>query len=344
MSKDVLPSNAATSATDEDRQRADAHLLAQFDSLYERLTTPVVGGQPLLAHYTSIRVLESILSNGEIWFANPLFMNDLQEMRFGLDGGTRFFSTLGNLKIAGGTNARAEILQKAYFQYFRHFDEHQAFDTYIFCLAEHDPQDNDGLLSMWRGYGQHGNGAAIVFDSSKVTMVPTSPLLITKVNYVSNDDRLNEIDSVLGDWSTTTSALKLPDEKLHLASYVAFSLVKGLALRTKHTGFSEEREWRVIYYPDRDITSALKPYLHYHIGDQGVEPKLKYKIGHLDGVSADDLALESLLDRIILGPSLSSPLAKRSVERMLESIERPQFKALLRSSTIPLRPVSGNSF
>ncbi|MDH2357669.1 DUF2971 domain-containing protein [Bradyrhizobium sp. SSUT112] len=334
---------SATTASIPDAA-SDAALLDRFDGVYERLRTPIDGNQPLLAHYTSIRVLESILSKSEIWFANPLFMNDLQEMRYGLDGGTRFFSNLANLKIAGGTNTRAEILQKAYFHYFRHFDEHQAFDTYIFCLAEHDPQDNDGLLSMWRGYGQHGNGAAVVFDPSKVTMVPTSPLLITKVNYVSNEERLNEIDSVLGDWSTTTTGLQLSDDKLHLASYVAFSLIKGLALRTKHTGFSEEREWRVIYYPDRDTTNALKPYLHYHIGERGVEPKLKYKIGHIAGISADDLALERLLDRVILGPSLSSPLAKRSVERMLENIGRSQFKDLLRSSTIPLRPVSGNSF
>ncbi|MGY3506328.1 DUF2971 domain-containing protein [Bradyrhizobium sp. USDA 4471] len=344
MQADKALPTATPSNTDTKQAANDADLLACFDGLYERLRTPLDGDRPLLAHYTSIQVLESVLSKSEVWFANPLFMNDLQEMRFGLDEGTRFFSNLGNLKAAAGSNARAELLQKAYFHFFRHFDEHQAFDTYIFCLAEHDPQDNDGLLSMWRGYGQHGNGAAIVFDSSKVTMVPTSPLLITKVTYVSNEGRVAEIDSVLADWSTTTSSLELPDDKLHLAAYVGFSLVKGLALRTKHTGFSEEREWRVIYYPERDTANALKPYLQYHIGDRGVEPKLKYKIGHIAGISADDLALERLLDRIILGPSVSSPLAKRSVERMLESIGRPQFKSLLRSSTIPLRPVSGNSF
>ncbi|MCK1517266.1 DUF2971 domain-containing protein [Bradyrhizobium sp. 190] len=324
----------------------DNEIIAQFNPLFEqRETESGFAARPLLAHYTSIKVMENILSTSEVWFSNPLFMNDHQELVSGLGEGTRFFSNLDNLKKpAGGSPERAQILQNAYFGFFRHFDEHQAFDTYIFCLAEHRPEDDDGLLSMWRGYGQHGNGAALVFDSSKLTMVPTSPLLFSKVSYVSNEERASRVQLVMEAWSTQTESLQLSDEKLHLASYVAFSLIKMHALTTKHAGFSEENEWRVIYYPDRDVANALKPYLQYHIGDRGVEPKLKYRIGHIAGVSADDLALERLMHRIILGPSVSSPLARRGVERMLENIGREQFKPLLRSSGIPLRPTSGSSF
>ena len=262
-------------------------------------------------------------------------MNDMQEMRSGLQEGTRFFSNKQPLiKAGGGSMKRADILQQLYFHYFRHFDEQQAFDTYVFCLTEHDPNDDDdGLLSMWRGYGQHGNGAALVFDPSKLTLVPSSPLIFGKVSYVTDEKRTEQVDE-----------LALPDDKLHLAAYVAFSLIKSHALMTKHAGFSEENEWRVICYPERDGAGALKPFQHYHIGDRGVEPKLKYKIGHLANVSAPDLALERILDRIILGPSVSSPLAKRSVERMMEIIGKPDFKGLLRTSGIPLRPNSGTSF
>jgi Protein of unknown function (DUF2971) len=271
-------------------------------------------------------------------------MNDLQEMRFGLNEGTKFFSDIEPLKKAGGNEARAEILQKWYFHYFNYFDLNQAFDTYVFCLAEHDPKDNDGLLSMWRGYGQHGNGAAIVFDPSKITEVPTSPLIISKVSYVKDDQRIAQVQSSLNSWVELTASLALPDDKLYLAAHTAFWLVKTLALVTKHSGFLEEKEWRIIYYPDRDETGALKPFLDYHIGNRGIEPKLKYKVGHVASVSAPDLALERIIERIILGPSLSTPLALRSVQRMLDSIQRPHYKPLLRPSTIPLRPSSGTSF
>jgi hypothetical protein len=177
--------------------KTDEEVLRLFDPLV-RVFAPARPANPfLLAHYTSIQVMESILKNGEVWFSNPLFMNDLQEMRFGLNEGTKFFADIEPLKTAGGNEARAEILQRSYFHYFNHFDLNEAFDTYVFCLAEHDPGDNDGLLSMWRGYGQHGNGAAIVFDPSKITEVPTSPLIVSKVAYIRDDERIAQVQSIL---------------------------------------------------------------------------------------------------------------------------------------------------
>ena len=45
---------------------------------------PPPGQVPLLAHYTSIRTLERIAETGEIWFSNPLYMNDVDELRYGM--------------------------------------------------------------------------------------------------------------------------------------------------------------------------------------------------------------------------------------------------------------------
>jgi hypothetical protein len=303
----------------------------------------VANHPPLLAHYTSIKVMENVVQTSEVWFSNPLFMNDLQEMRFGLNLGSRLFSNAELLKKAGGTDARAAMLQHAFSHYYRTFDDQDAFDTYVFCLSEHDRSNMDGLLSMWRGYGQHGSGVALVFDTTKLTMVPTSPLMIAKVSYGSDESRSAELEQILDQWSDITAQAALPDDKLHVGAYAAFSTIKTFALTAKHSGFSEEAEWRVIYFPERDRTGALKKFLGYHIGERGVEPKLKYPIGHIANVSAPDLALERLLRSIILGPSVSSPLAKRSVQRMLESIGKAEFIERLHTSGIPLRP-GGTSF
>ena len=83
----------------------------------------------------------------------------------------------------------------------------------------------------------------------------------------------------------------------------------------------------------------------YHIGDRGIEPKLKCRVESCTGVTDQtDLTLENIVDRIILGPSVSSLFAKQSVERMLGKIGKPEFIKKLYTSGIPLRPVSGGSF
>jgi hypothetical protein len=325
---------------------SDQDVIGLFNPIFDQFAhvDRLTAEPPLLAHYTSIKAIENILSTDEIWFSNPLFMNDLQEMRFGLNQGSRLFSDAELLKKAVGTDARAAILQHAFSQYFQNFDGQDAFDTYVFCLSEHDRSNMDGLLSMWRGYGQHGSGAALVFDTAKLTMVPESRLLIAKVSYGSDEDRSLQLRELLNRWARISEETALPDDKLHLAAHCAFSAIKAFALTTKHRGFSEEAEWRVMYYPERDRAGALKDFLGYYIGDRGVEPKLKYPIDYIANVSAPDLGLDRLLHKIILGPSISSPLAKRSVQRMLEKIKKKNLVERLHSSGIPLRPLGPTTF
>lgn len=55
--------------------------LDESDEFYNR--------KPHLAHYTSIGGLEKILLSNELWFANPLYMNDHEEVGFGIDQGWR---------------------------------------------------------------------------------------------------------------------------------------------------------------------------------------------------------------------------------------------------------------
>jgi hypothetical protein len=324
----------------------DHDMLSQYDPLWQLLSSSDVlkHTRPLLAHYTSVSVLENIIKTGEIWFSNPLFMNDLQEMRFGLTEGFGVFSDPSILDVAADTEPRRTLLQHAFTFFYEKFANNRVIDTYVFCFSAHDVDDNDGLLSMWRGYGAHGSGAALVFNTANLTEVPDSPFIISKVAYASDSERQRRIKEALERWAQLTNTLNFDDDKLYLASFSAFQLVKYISIISKHSGFKEENEWRVIYDIDRDHNNLLGGSLSYHIGARGVEPKLKYKIGHFPGVTAADLSLERLLDRIILGPSAASPLAVKSVERMLESLGKPHFKSLVRGSRIPMRPVSGSSF
>lgn len=67
------------------------------DALIRALTTPLYSDfdaskhlpqkRPLLAHYTSVDNMRNILIGEELWFSNPLSMNDYEELYFGLQHG-----------------------------------------------------------------------------------------------------------------------------------------------------------------------------------------------------------------------------------------------------------------
>lgn len=88
--------------------------------------------------------------------------------------------------------------------------------------------------------------------------------------------------------------------------------------------------------PDRDRNKLLTEKFDYIVGSRGVEPKLKLKIAPLDG-AISQFSFSEILHSILLGPSISSPLASASVFRMLEKLNKEDLKSKVHSSTIPLR-------
>jgi hypothetical protein len=323
----------ASAMTDQEITALFMPVVSDLDDSFKDL----LSRKPLLAHYTSIEVLEKIVKTNEIWFSNPLFMNDLQEMRFGVRAGVDLFERSAEVTEACGSPERSAILRHSFRHYFSEFDLKHALDVYVFCLSEHDPKNTDGLLSMWRGYGRNGDGAALVIDSGFMTSQPGSPLLIAKVSYASEQERIAWLQQRLNRFAKVLRDHNIQNEKLYIAAHLFFTVVKIFALTSKHHGFREENEWRVIYMPDRDPRGLLKDRFDYVIGSQGVEPKLKYKLEPLPMDPPEKWTFGGIVDRIILGPSLSSPLARNSVARMLEKAGKPEFREKLISSTIPLR-------
>ncbi|XUM21213.1 DUF2971 domain-containing protein [Bradyrhizobium oligotrophicum S58] len=295
--------------------------------------------KPLLAHYTSIQTLEKILASNEVWFSNPLFMNDLDEVRFGILQANEIVLSSSRLVDACKTQERALLFKNHFTHFFNRFVNEHALDIYVFCLSNHSPEDNDGRLSMWRGYGADGNGACIVFDTAQIEVSDNTPLIISQVSYDTTQARLDWLRQKVSDFETLLAAANVPDDELNIAAYALFERIKIFALFTKHRGFLEEDEWRIVYLPDRDHEKRLHSMFNYFIGPRGVEPKLRFKISPIPGLTADDLSLSKITQRIILGPSISTPLAYASVRRMLDLNNHPELKSKLRVSSIPFRSV-----
>jgi Protein of unknown function (DUF2971) len=293
--------------------------------------------RPLLAHYTSIAVLEAILRNNEVWFSNPLFMNDIEEVGFGINTGATLFLESREIESACGSKQRFEALKSTFNYWYNQFASDHVLDTYVFCLSEHLKEDTDGVLSMWRGYGGNGSGAAIVFDTAKFSAREESPLIVAKVDYGTTEERKKWLRERVTQFSEILAKSNIPDDKLVQGSYYFFQRLMMFSIFTKHRGFKEENEWRVVYIRDRDRAKVLDKMFSYWVGPRGVEPKLKLKIAAIADLPETDVNLSEIVERVILGPSLSSPLARGSILKMLDTLGRSQLKGRVISSTIPFR-------
>lgn len=292
---------------------------------------PPPGALPLLAHYTSIGTLERIAQTGEIWFSNPLYMNDVDELRYGMNLGLHAVRSHAGLRQACPP-AHYNALLDAFDTLYATFDSDSAFDVYVFSCAEHDEEiGDDGLLSMWRGYGGDGNGVAIVFDMAPLLDART-PLLVRKVQYLSYEASEAWMDEKLQHFADALQREGGPVSWMQAAAEALFERIKLFALFTKHRGFHEEREWRIVYLRENDGEGVFTQQLHYAIGPRGIEPRLRFSTDVLGGREVAP-RLEEMVRRIILGPVLATPLALRSVVRMLELYQPAWADRVTRSST-----------
>ncbi|MBI6672553.1 DUF2971 domain-containing protein [Pseudomonas syringae] len=292
---------------------------------------------PLLSHYTSVAVLEGMMANDEIWFSHPLYMNDSEELRFGMIEGANAFRNSAELKAAFTDDQLYNDLLTHFNNMFSEFDLNHVFDTYIMCLAKHDSEDRDGLLSMWRGYGAGGSGVAIVFDTSKISANEESPFIIDAVQYMTTEERLDWIFGKIKGMALALNDTTPTDRDLFCTAYYWIERLKIFSLFTKHKGFHEEKEWRIVYMNERDKEGRLKDMLGYAITPRGVEPKLKFKVKPLEGMFGAHLSLEGVIDRIILGPTTSTVMAANSVKRLLQQKGKLILAEKIVPSTIPFR-------
>lgn len=88
--------------------------------------------------------------------------------------------------------------------------------------------------------------------------------------------------------------------------------------------------------PSIDEDKLLYDYFDYAITAQGVEPKLKLPIKPLPRAQ-EKWNFEQVLEYIIIGPTVSALLSQTSFSRMLEKMNKENFRKKIKMSGIPLR-------
>lgn len=285
-----------------------------------------------LVHYTRAEAALNMIRNQSVWMRKPQWMNDYRDVEHGLDclvqafrnseGGQLFQKTIDKAFPGSIKNIIAN---------FDSWVEHYRWNTYVACVSEHeDEEDINGRLSMWRAYGRD-TGVALVVKSTPFTSTtdalgayssPVAYLTQAGVDaHLGNIGRLVEQDISF-----------VQSQNQQMVEYFIHEAFRFGMLCTKHPGFAEEREWRIVYSPPRDQRKVLQKSIQTINGIP--QPIYSIPLQKFDGYSIE---LKEILDRIIIGPTRFPSAIYEAFVAELEDkgVENASQKVII--SEIPLR-------
>jgi hypothetical protein len=152
---------------------------------------------------------------------------------------------------------------------------------------------------MWRAYSET-TGVALVLNNT-VFLGPSGSLKVysSPVAYLNDEQFGDELGRIADAIETDQEAVRAFGRDA-VISYV-FTAFKFAALCTKHPGFEEEREWRVVYFPKLERSEHLVKQVQVIRGTP--QPIYKIPLQNIPEEGIIGLGLSELVDRIIIGPS-----------------------------------------
>lgn len=247
-------------------------------------------------HYTSATTALSIIEKSELWFRNAVVMNDFREIEYGVnairtvfssDVGRQFEIALNQIDIKAFSEVAAA---------FNAWEHDRRYETYLSCISVHDEsEDEHGRLSMWRAYGSI---ALVLNNAPMMATTDTLGVFSTPVLYFSEKQLSDHLYDVIGKMIREMEFLQsvsLEKIKAHLSTLL-FSLVVSM----KHPGFLEEREWRIFYRPNEQLSPAMT---EDTVTIHGTPQKIfKLSLKHEPDQGLFHADIPTLLDRVIIGP------------------------------------------
>lgn len=318
--------------------------MTEEEDLFQRVFFPLAHerteaarkGAMRFVHYCSADAARNILSKGEVWLRKASCMNDFMEIEHGrrcLVGAYRSqetgqpFQALLESLFPGICSEIAELFDR----WAPDFQHH----TYITCMSEHlgGREDHLGRLSMWRAYGGV-TGVAIVMKGTPF-LTPSDALkaYTSPVAYLDPEDFEQEFARV-------TNGIKVHLDYVRSLGREAvkntvFEVFRNAVLCTKHPGFKEELEWRVIYQPSLHPSDRIKRDIETINGS----PQPVYKVSLRDFPEEGLVGVEipTLVDRVIIGPTRHHAAVCEAFADILQKAGLPDAARKVIPSTIPLR-------
>jgi hypothetical protein len=316
-----------TTAFNEIVQHVQREILAE---VYARVV-PI----PMLAHYTSIDALDSILCTKELWFSRVRDMTDTCEMTAGAsivasalsEYGPEIFKALpySDLNVENEFETRRLQLET---------------ETYAMSLCEHGSDEETDRLVMWRAYGHNGSGLCLVLRKDTLlgqTAGGKFPVHWSPIYYASSTklaerlkSRLRQVEAAFRAHPQCVAAVPTP-----LLGMLVAGCAVAIVLGHKHLAFKDEREIRLVRSPLLQRLRLPEGASYREVG--GTEKPKKVFVLPLRqypefGIKA---GLRDLVDHVIVGPSFKQEPMCREVRTLLDSHDLQDVP--IRCSEIPYR-------
>jgi len=287
-----------------------------------------------LVHYTTAANAALIIKSREVWMRKTRSMNDISEVLHGKDclieayngeAGERFASALDSVfpGLAGK-------LEDTFNGWLPHFEK----DTFVTCLSEHPSTENElGRLSMWRAYGQGAGVALVVRSAPFEAETDALKAYSSPVAYLSRAEFGSAFAAFAENIEASRDLLRQHDEDTILGN--AFAMMRYAMVCTKHRGFAEEREWRVIHNPRLEPSERLRT----SVETIGGTPQRVYRIP-LENAPDEGLVgmtVDELLERVIIGPCPDPVLMWEGFVELLTEAGASNAHERVKISHIPLR-------
>lgn len=287
------------------------------------------------SHYTSADAALSIIRNREIWLRSANVMNDFSEIAHGQNCLVHAWkNTSFGQRLQAVMNRRQDGLSKQLEATFNKYLTDRHTDTYLMSISEHHPDDDRlGKLSMWRAYGGHTN-VAFVFNTSPLFSESAAlPAFSSPVLYATVAEFADHFSQVVTGLEENFAVVQNTDPN-QLVSELFFALHMAV-LSTKHPGFAEEKEWRILHSPSLGPSERIK----FDVVSISGVPQKVYKISleNFPNEGFTGASLPEVLEEIIIGPTqFPYPIYDALVHELTEAgVANAPSK--VRVSDIPLR-------
>lgn len=304
----------------------------------ESQTGPQPTLPPVVYHYCTVETFFNIISNHSLRLSDIEKSNDFMEKKWAIQQCLMHIrSNLNNPAYPCHTNPQTALalLDEMEQQFTR-------YNTMILAACFSSERD---LLSQWRGYGDNGDGVCIGINSGSAftssfaraekyfsfeeqNKALPKHLFFHPVQYTTEEVQASVMTLFCSylNWLPLERSIPAAAQELVRISYPALPFFKSNA-------FSEEREWRLVYYPrlpappyDRDtfdeqefqrllhgqrVVSQLDQFqmdgLHYRLRKNNLVP---YRDLHFDCIEGN------FIKSVTIGPKC--PLDMETVKLFLE--------------------------